>query len=169
MQNIEFKCELRDRELADAVCRRLGAVHVATLEQTDTYFRIPDGRLKRRECVGEPTEWIFYSRDDMSRPRVSRFTLYTDEEARERFGERPLPVWVVVSKTRDLWLKGAVRIHLDRVDGLGEFFELEAMVSKKHNAARCQKSIEEMRAAFGPALGEPISQSYSDLIAAESV
>ena len=169
MQNVEYKCELRDPDLAAVVCRRLGASHVGTLVQTDTYFRVPDGRLKRRETVGEPVEWVFYDRDDSSRPRLSRFAIYSDTEAKARYGAAPLPVWIVVKKTRDLWLKGAVRIHIDHVEGLGRFLELEAMVSRRHDAAACHRAIEELRHAFGPALGEPISSSYSDLAAAETL
>lgn len=168
MQNVEYKCELRDPDIAVAVCRRLGANHVGTLAQTDTYFRIPDGRLKRRETVGEPVEWIFYSREDASRPRLSKFIIYSEAEAKARYGEMPLPVWLVVKKARELWLKGGVRIHLDNVEGLGRFLEFEAMVSRRHDVATCHRAIEELRQAFGPALGEAISCSYSDLLEAES-
>ena len=53
MQNVEYKCELRDPELVRGVCARTGATHVGTVRQLDTYFRIPDGRLKKRETEGE--------------------------------------------------------------------------------------------------------------------
>lgn len=168
MQNVEFKCELRDPELAASILRKLGATHIATLDQTDTYFRVTDGRLKRRESRGEPTEWIFYSRDNISRPKVSKFMIYTEEEARSRFGERPLPVWVVVSKKRQLWMLTGVRVHLDEVAGLGHFLEFEAMVSRRQNAAQRHQDIEALRVALGPTLGEPIACGYSDLIAAEA-
>ncbi|VAX40118.1 hypothetical protein MNBD_PLANCTO03-1518, partial [hydrothermal vent metagenome] len=52
MHNVEYKAELRDMAMAKATCRAVGASHIITLEQTDTYFRVPSGRLKRRECPG---------------------------------------------------------------------------------------------------------------------
>lgn len=168
MKNVEFKCELRDPDLAAAVCRQLGATHVATLNQTDTYFRIADGRLKKRECPGEPAEWIFYARDDASAPKISQFMIYSEEEARSRFGERPLPVWIVVRKRRELYMLGGVRIHLDTVEGLGSFLEFEALVSRNQTVPQRRAEVDKLRAAFGPALGEAIACGYSDLLAAEA-
>jgi len=167
MINVEYKAELRDPELARAACRALGALHVGDLEQTDTYFRIPDGRLKKRETAGEPTEWIFYDRENRSLPKLSRFTIYEERAAVERFGTRPLPIWLTVVKKRELWLLGTVRIHLDEVEHLGRFAEFEALVSPKQNVAACHERIAQLRKRFGPALGEPISGGYSDLLAAE--
>ena len=49
MHNVEFKSELRDLELAQSICKAMGATHAEILEQTDTYYKVPSGRLKRRE------------------------------------------------------------------------------------------------------------------------
>jgi adenylate cyclase class IV len=168
MQNVEFKAELRDPDLAAAVCRSLGATHVATLNQTDTYYRVTEGRLKKRECPGEPPEWIFYAREDRPHPKLSKFTIYSDHEARTRFGERHMPVWLVVKKQRQLYMLGGVRIHLDSVEGLGTFIEFEALVSRNQNVAQRHHDVEKLRQAFGPALGEPIACGYSDLMASEA-
>jgi adenylate cyclase class IV len=166
MHNVEYKAELRDLAMARAACRALGAAHIITLEQVDTYFRVPSGRLKRRECVGEPTEWIFYDRKDQARPRLSCFSIYSESQARERFGVAPLPELVVVRKTRDLYLFENVRIHLDEVEGLGRFLEFEALVSPGFPVAKCHTMVEHLRATFGPALGEALSCSYADMILA---
>lgn len=167
MHNVEFKAELRDLPLARSICRSLRATRVGVLAQTDTYFRVMSGRLKRRETEGEETEWIFYDRANRTRPKLSHFTLYDEAHAQERFGSSPLPVWLTVRKNRELWLLGNVRIHLDEVEGLGTFLEFEAMVSRDHNLARCHEAIAGLRKAFGPALGEPIDCGYSDLLEQE--
>ncbi len=117
MQNIEFKAELRDPALARMICDSLHAPLAATLEQTDTYFRVPDAKLKKREVVGGDTQFIFYNRPNRSRPKLSSFTLYSEAQALERFGVAPLPVWVIVRKSRDLHFHKGVRIHIDRVEG----------------------------------------------------
>ncbi|MFT3685286.1 MAG: CYTH domain-containing protein [Phycisphaerales bacterium] len=67
MTNIEFKAELRDPELARTLLRKIHATPIDTLEQTDTYFRLSDGRLKKRETKGAPTEYIFYNRENAPR------------------------------------------------------------------------------------------------------
>jgi adenylate cyclase class IV len=164
MQNIEFKAELRDIEAAAAKCRTLGADCIGTVEQTDEYFRLSDGRLKRRSAPGEPSEWIFYHRPNHVRPRMSSYTILSDEQAARRWGTHSLRAWLTVRKKRELWMLSNVRIHLDVVEDLGTFIEFEAMVSKLHDVKACHRAAERLREEFGPVLGEPISHSYSDLM-----
>ena len=78
-----------------------------------------------------------------------------------------LPVWIVVKKHREVFMLGNVRIHLDRVEGLGAFLEFEALVSRDHPEAGCHEALADLRAGLGPVLGEPIACGYSDLVAAE--
>jgi len=164
MQNIEFKAELRDPLAARAKCRDIGAQFINRLEQTDTYFRIPEGRLKKRETVNEPTEWIHYLRSDRARPRMSHFTIHSDADAKTRWGLANLRTWVIVRKTRDLYLFENVRIHLDEVEDLGAFLEFEAQVGPKFTVEKCHARIANLREQFAPTLGETISGSYSDLL-----
>ena len=56
MHNVEFKCELRDLPLARSILKAKGASFIGELRQTDTYYKISSGRLKKRECEGEPVE-----------------------------------------------------------------------------------------------------------------
>lgn len=168
MQNVEIKAELREPEIARAICRKIGALHVATIEQTDTYFRISTGRLKKRESSEDPTEWIFYNRDDLAAARTSHYRIYSEDEAQEHFGRTALPVWIIVKKRRELWLAGSVRIHIDDVENLGRFIEFEAVVTRSKHSGKCHQAVAMLRREFAPALGEPIACSYSDLLAAET-
>jgi predicted adenylyl cyclase CyaB len=167
MQNVEIKCELRDPALARALCAALRVPLAETLKQTDTYFKLADGRLKRRESEGFPTEYIFYHRENAAKNRISRFKIYSVQEARTVFGMQEPPVWVVVKKVRDVYMHDGVRIHLDAVEGLGNFFELEALVTPQNNLAKSYAKVDFLRKHFGPSLGEPLSVSYCDMIAAE--
>jgi len=169
VQNLEFKSELREPDLARAALRRLGAAPVGTVKQVDTYFRVASGRLKKRETEfdgnPEPAEFIHYERHDRATPKISKFDIFTEEQAAARFGTLPLPVWLVVTKTREIFMHGGLRVHLDEVEGLGRFIEFEALVSRNQNMARCHELVGELRRALGPTLGEPVSVSYSDLLA----
>jgi adenylate cyclase class IV len=169
VQNVEIKAELRDAALARQIliAPGIGATWIMQLRQTDTYFKVPAGRLKRRESPGEPTEFIFYDRSDKPTARLSHFKIYSEAQATERFGTSPLPVWVVVKKTRELYMLGNVRIHLDTVENLGAFIELEALVSPQHGVAACHDLIADLRAKLAPVLGETIACGYSDLLAAD--
>lgn len=163
MRSVEIKHELRDPELAVAALRGLRAINVGTTFQVDSCYRLTSGRLLKRVIEGEPTEWIAYHRDDSPQARVCRFTVYSEDEAQNRFGTREIPVWTQVRKRRDLWITGSVRVHVDMVDRLGWFIELEALVSPKQNAGKCRQLVEAVRNQMRIALGEAISVSYSDL------
>lgn len=165
MHNVEFKSELRDLPIAREVCRSLGATHIGTFTQVDTYFRIPAGRLKLRETQGEAPEYIFYERRNQAGPKLSHFTIYSQAQAEERFGREPLPTWLVVRKKRELYMLASTRIHLDSVEGLGTFLELESLISRDNSTEAAHATIADLRRAFGPVLGEPIDCGYSDLLA----
>ncbi len=176
MQNVEYKAELKDLPLARSIVRALGARHIGVLHQTDTYFRIVErarrtkrpaaltARLKKRETAGEPTQWISYHRENSAAAKLSNFKIYTEEEAKERFGPEPLAVRIVVKKSRELHMLDHIRIHLDTVEGLGTFLEFEAMVSPRQNQAACRRAVADLRTALQPALGEAISAGYADLL-----
>lgn len=173
MKNIEYKAELRDPDLARAIAREVGATLVARVQQTDTYYSVTTGRVKKREAVAidravatpEPVEFIVYSRADRVDLRASDFSILTEAELRARFGQTPLPVWLVVCKLRELWMWRSVRVHLDKVDHLGWFFEIESLVREGEDGTHARLLADQIRASFAPALGEPVAGSYSDLLA----
>lgn len=164
MQNIEFKAELRNLEAARQQCRLLGAQREGRIAQRDTYFRMADGRLKKREVAGKAIQWVYYHRPDRVSPRMSNYTILTDAQAKRRWGTRSLRPWLAIEKSREVWRLGEVRIHLDEVKDLGVFLEIEAAVSRRCNVKACHEGIALLREALGPTLGEPISASYSDLM-----
>lgn len=164
MQNIEFKSELRNIDAARQQCALLGAQRESRMAQRDTHFRMADGRLIKRETSGKAIVWVYYHRPDRISPRMSNYTILTDAQAKRRWGTRSLRLWLTVEKTREIWLLGEVRIHLDVVKDLGAFVEFEALVSRRFNVKACHETIARLREAFSPVMGEPISASYSDLL-----
>lgn len=167
MQNVEFKCELLDAALARLILTRMGARQAGAQTQVDTFYRVTDGRLLRRETPGEAPEYLFYHRLNRVTPRLSHFTVYNEQEMRTRFGATPLPVWVVVRKTRIIWVHGEVTIHIDHVDGLGDFVEFVVLVRRDRHAGICHRAINEARQTLAPALGGLIATSYADMLADE--
>jgi adenylate cyclase class 2 len=177
MRNIEYKAELRDLPLARTIARSLGAQLAETMQQTDTYYRIADAKLKRRDIVwveqanyGQQvvgadtlTEFIHYQRPEAARPRASDYTVLTPDQARARFGETPLPVWTVVKKMRELYLYKGVRIHLDRVENLGAYIEFEAPVTAERPEPDCRAALAVLLEGFRPVMGEAIGKGYADL------
>jgi adenylate cyclase class 2 len=167
MHNVEFKAELRDYDLAKTICKAIGATEAIVLDQTDTYYKVPSGRLKKREQTGQEPEYIFYDRANKAEARLSHYVIYDEPTAKQRFACDTLPVLVVVSKQRLVYLTGNIRIHLDKVVGLGTFLEIEAVVSRAHNVRACHDKVIELKAKLLPAIGEMISMSYSDMMMLE--
>ncbi|MEX0876321.1 MAG: CYTH domain-containing protein [Phycisphaerales bacterium] len=173
MKNLEYKAELRDPNLARLICKKIGAPLSTRIRQTDTYFNVTRGRLKRRESIAvdravgspEPIEYIFYERPDRVDAKVSDYHLYTQQQVQERFGQRPLPIWIEVVKNRELYLYESARIHIDDVIDLGWHIEYEILIDERTDMEQAHDFAERLRSTFLPALGEPISSSYSDLLA----
>lgn len=173
MKNLELKAELRDPNLARLICKKIGASQVVKLRQTDTYFNVARGRLKKRTSIAidravgspEPIEYIFYERENRTDPKVSQYHIYTHAQVQERFGQAPLPVWLTVEKNRELYLYNTVRIHIDDVMDLGWYFEYEILIDENTNMEHAQELADSIKSTFLPALGEPIATSYSDLLA----
>jgi predicted adenylyl cyclase CyaB len=127
--NLELKARCAD---LDATRRRAEAVATEWLgvdEQVDTYFRTPTGRLKLRESTRSGGQLIPYLRPDEKQARRSDYVVIpVPEPARTRaLLASLLGVHRVVRKRREIALHHNVRIHLDRVEGLGDFVELEAV------------------------------------------
>ena len=157
MKNFELKAELRDPNLARLICQKIGASKVIKLRQTDVYYNVARGRLKKRTSV-------FYERENRTDAKVSEYHIYTHTQVQERFGQAPLPVWLEVEKNRELYLYNSVRIHIDDVIDLGWYFEFEILVNKDTDMEQAKELATQLKSTFLPALGEPIATSYSDLL-----
>src|SRR3954469_8092567 len=128
-RNVELKARDPDPARSLARARALGAEDHGDLRQRDTYFAAPRGRLKLREQDPGGAELIAYERPDAAQARESRYRIapVPDPDALRDALAASLGVTVVVDKRRRLLLWEGVRIHLDRVDGLGDFVELEGV------------------------------------------
>ncbi len=132
MQNIEIKTPLPDRAEVELRLQALGAELHWTRRQRDTFFETRGDWLKLREQDGSASELIAYARSTAdSGPRASDYDRLPIEEAEswKHLLGRVLPIGRVVAKERTLWIWRHTRIHLDRVEGLGDWLELETVAS----------------------------------------
>ncbi len=167
MRNLEVKATVAS---LGAVRRRLrgleGACRHASLRQTDWYFNVPKGRLKLR-VVGASRrgELIAYLRPDRTSARTSEFQLLPADDAAgvRTLLEQMIGVRACVRKRREVWLYRNARIHLDTVDGLGRFVEIEVVVTQGMTQARAL--VKKLRDVLGISAEGLIAGSYAELTA----
>lgn len=162
-QNLELKAKYPNIKRAEAIARTISETEPEVLEQTDTYYIVPRGRLKLREIRGKETELIWYDRKEDGADRLSTFE-------RIPIGSSPgfisilnqtLGVDVKVEKQRTVYIWNDCRIHIDLVDQLGPFVEFEVLKSQQNDErTRLDFLIEK----FGITDLDTINCSYADLI-----
>ena len=165
--NVEIKARDADPEATAARCEGLGAADHGVLRQRDTYFAGRHGRLKLREEHGSTAELIAYRRPDTTEAEASAFirAAAADPAALREALDAALGEIVVVVKRRRLWLWEHVRIHLDDVEGLGTFIELEAMVGPGLNTPEeAAAKVARLRSELAIADGDLIAVGYSDML-----
>jgi adenylate cyclase class 2 len=166
-RNLELKA--RDREPARSllVCEAIGANDEGTLRQVDTYFAVPRGRLKLREQPPRTeAQLIAYERPDVPGRKESGYQIVPTSEADglKAALATVLEVRVVVRKVRRLFVFEGVRIHLDRVDGLGDFIEFEGVETTGADLASFEPVLADLCLSFEIADGDHLSTGYSDLL-----
>ena len=159
-RNLEIKARDTQPSRSLELALALGADDRGEIAQRDTYFAGTAGRLKLREQAPGEAELIQYRRADADGPRASDYRIVpaADADALREALEAALGTLVVVEKRRHLLLWEGVRIHLDEVEGLGGFIELEA---PEEGGGEVDK-VERLRSELE--IGDPIAGSYSDLL-----
>jgi adenylate cyclase class 2 len=168
--NFEFKARLRNERRVRAVLAQWGARQAGTDHQVDTYFRVPRGRLKIREGDLE-NGLIYYRRSNQTRPRPSDVEMVplAKNHALRAILTKVFEPWVVVEKQREIYFVGNVKIHLDRLKGLGKFVEVEAISSgRSRDLQKARRQAATFRKLFGLSASDSVGESYSDLVLRKS-
>ena len=164
MRNLEAKFQLRDFEWAQQQAEAIGYRFKATLAQRDTFFNVKEGKLKLRE--EDSGAWlIFYGRQDSRHLRLSTYEIVAIAEP-EKFRDmmtQALGTIATVRKTRILMMRDNVRLHLDRVDGLGEFGEIEAVLGEPSDAESSRPAVDQLLTALEIEPNNLIEESYFEL------
>ena len=164
--NIEIKARVRDFADIKSRAEKLSDTPVETIPQEDTFFNVPQGRLKLRDLSSNRAELIYYTRPDQEGPKRSDYHIArtSDPENLKRVLELSYGIRGVVKKTRYLYLVGQTRVHLDDVQGLGQFMELEVVMKEGQGDAEGQTIAEDLMASLGVERSDLIDGAYMDLI-----
>ena len=134
--NLEVKIPLKSFNLVIRNLQELNAEFVTTLYQQDVYFTNKGSLLKLRIENGNES-LIRYNRNEKLKDRFSDYeVIHLASKGTEKFFSKLFKVEVVVEKKRLLYMYDNTRIHLDKINKLGNFLELETLVLKGKSDAR---------------------------------
>lgn len=168
LRNVELKARDHDPQRTLAAALGHGAVDQGVLRQADTYFAAREGRLKLREEEAAAT-LIAYIRADEAVARTSTYHLVAvvDPGALKAALDSALGTVVVVEKLRRLLLWQDVRLHLDTVEGLGTWLELEAVGvggTGSCDLAEEHRKVAELRTVLKMADEDVVATGYAAML-----
>ena len=169
-RNIEIKARVEHMATLVARAAAIADQGPVELQQDDTFFVCPSGRLKLRSFATGEGELIFYRRADQPGPKESfylRSPTPTPDALREclslAYGQAGR-----VQKHRTVFFAGRTRIHLDRVRGLGEFLELEVVLEEGESSEAGLQEALALMARLGVGSSQLVAGAYVDLLAPQA-
>ena len=167
-RNVEIKARATD--FAGLVRRagELAGSKPQVLLQEDVFFNTPRGRLKLRTINNSSSELIYYERDDDTSPKPSNYILLPvpDPLRMRQLLDSTNGIRAVVRKRRLLFLVGPTRIHLDEVEGLGNFLELEVVLKPTDSAEDGIKIARQIMAQLQLDESSLLRGAYVDMLTA---
>lgn len=167
--NIEIKARIRNFAEIKSRAERLSDTSPQVIPQEDTFFSTPQGRLKLRVISESQGQLIYYRRPDQEGPKRSNYHIsHTSDPANlRRVLELAYGIRGVVRKTRYLYLVGQTRVHLDDVEGLGQFLELEVVMRDGQSDAEGEAIAKALMASLGVEKSDLLEGAYMDLLEAQ--
>ncbi|MPC10258.1 Adenylate cyclase CyaB [Portunus trituberculatus] len=165
-RNTEIKARVHDVAKLHKIAAELSQSSGEVLHQEDTFFNAQQGRLKLRD---KKEELIYYERPDQEGPKCSDY-VKVDRKAGELSGDiklllsRSLGIKGSVKKTRTLYMVGQTRIHVDKVENLGDFMELEVMLNDDQSLEEGETIAKDLQEKLGVKEEDLLTGAYMDMI-----
>jgi len=151
------------------VCADLeGARSEGDIHQVDTYFKVAKGRFKLRVCEPGETYLVHYHRENRPEARASDYRIEPVHAHIRGILSQALGILAEVVKVRTLYLWENVRIHLDRVEGLGDFIEFEAVLVESDSEEEGFRKVKRLRNLFQLDEEDLIEGSYLEMTRSKS-
>ncbi len=163
--NLELKTRVDNHKAIKHILKSIGATFERILDQKDIYYKVESGLLKLRIENGNYS-LIKYNREEEKSDRWSNYYVVKMEGAEtEPLLSSLFPIETEVLKKRELYLYKDTRIHIDTVEKLGNFIELETVVHGEREYAK--ELFDEVVKLLNLELSDQIRSSYRDLILAQ--
>ncbi len=167
--NIEIKARLSDPEKTESLVREIADGEPIIIEQNDVFYTSPRGRLKLRTLAPDRGELIHYERPDQAEPVSSEYIIaQTSEPAKlDTILCMTLGARGRILKTRKLYMVGRTRIHIDDVEHLGHFLEIEVVMEPDESPEAGQAEAAELMQKFNIKNEDLVEYAYIDLMETE--
>jgi len=163
--NLELKIKVENHHNIKQILEKISSAFEKILNQKDIYYKIENGLLKLRIENGNYS-LIKYNREEQKKDRWSNYyVVYIKGKETELLFSSLFPIETEVIKKRELYMYKDTRIHLDTVENLGQFIELETVVRGSREYAK--ELFDEMVELLNLDLRNQIRSSYRDLILAQ--
>ena len=164
--NIEVKARVKHPKKMQALVGKMTQMSGQIIKQEDIFFRVPQGRLKLRRVLGSPSELIYYHRKNTQAPKASQYLIWPVDkpDILQTILTSTLGCLGTVRKERTLYWIGQTRIHLDRVERLGNFIELEVILAERQSPIEARKIVFTFMEKFKIQNDDLISEAYLDLL-----
>jgi len=164
--NIEIKATLKNRRKVECIAAQLSDAGPEIIHQEDIFFPCNGARLKLRILGPDRGELIRYERADVPDARSSRYIIAgtSDPIALLEILNKTLGNIGSVKKARTLYLIGQTRVHIDQVDKLGDFLELEVVLRRNQSEDEGKDIAEALLSKFGIDRTDLLSKAYIDLL-----
>lgn len=165
-RNIEIKARIFDSDNLIALVKIVADSGPVEIFQDDTFFHCQKGRLKLRELSPTHGQLIYYERPDGSGPKTSTYTISetTEPEQLRKTLASALGITGRSRKKRLLFMCGATRIHIDEVEGLGNFVELEVVLDDAGTVESGQLVAEELMNQLCILEKDLVEKAYVDML-----
>nr|XP_046234584.1 uncharacterized protein LOC124053462 isoform X2 [Scatophagus argus] len=164
--NVEIKAKVSDPTQFAEKAAQLSQSEGTIIRQHDTFFNCSQGRLKLRDFMNKSGQLIFYERPDTDGPKLSRYSISptNDPSSLRAVLSDALGVKGEVRKERRLFLIGQTRVHMDTVEGLGNYMELEVVMRPEQTVEEGQQVAEDLMEKLGVSKESLVTGAYMDLI-----
>uniref|UniRef100_A0A3Q3N6G8 CYTH domain-containing protein n=1 Tax=Mastacembelus armatus TaxID=205130 RepID=A0A3Q3N6G8_9TELE len=166
LSNVEIKAKVTDPVQLAEKAAQLSQSQGTIIRQYDTFFNCSRGRLKLRDLQNGSGQLIFYERPDTDGPKLCRYSISptSDPPSLRAVLSDALGVKGEVRKERRLFLIGQTRVHLDTVEGLGHYMELEVVMRPEQTVEEGQQVAEDLMEQLGVSKESLVTGAYMDLL-----
>ncbi|RZC31755.1 uncharacterized protein BDFB_008113 [Asbolus verrucosus] len=168
MKNVEIKARVKEVAKIIERAKALSGTNGEIIKQHDTFYEVQQGRLKLRRFENGDAELLHYERPDVEGPKLSS---YEKAEIKSesvsnlhKVLDKALGSVGVVKKVRCLFMIEQTRVHIDSVEDLGDFMELEVVLKPEQSVEDGEKIAYSLMKSLGIDKNDLISGAYTDLL-----